>query len=192
MPIGWAIVVIVQWLAIISLTAVVLGVLRQVTPRLEAPAGPQRPRLRDQGPAVGTRMPVFRARDKGSEIISAELLAGQPSTLLFASASCGPCMKLARELGTVPPPAELAGSLIVVTDPDGAETLNLPSWLRLVTMPDGECAQVLGIQGRPFAMTVDADEIVTAKRPVNTVAQLTSVAAAAVPSPVPPVDAPVA
>jgi hypothetical protein len=51
--------------------------------------------------------------------------------------------------------------------------------VRVVAVPDAECAQVLGIPGRPFAMAVNADGVITAKQPVNTLAQLTDMATSA-------------
>src|SRR5207247_782180 len=50
---------------------------------------------------------------------------------------------------------------------------------RVVAVPDAECARVLGIPGRPFAMAVNADGVITAKQPVNTLAQLTDMATSA-------------
>jgi hypothetical protein len=182
MPIGWAIVVIVQWLAIIALTVVILGILRMVTPHLEE--APARPRLRDQGPAVGSKLPAFTGSDGSGEIASAELMRGQPSILLFLSATCGPCLNLARDLATSDPVVELADSLIVMTAPGATDSLKFPAWVRILFMPDRECAEVLGIRGRPFALAVDADQVVTEKRPVNTVAQLTALTTSAL-EPVP-------
>jgi hypothetical protein len=174
MPIGWAIVVIVQWLAIIALTVVILGMLRMVSPHQEEV--PQRTRLRDQGSAVGTKVPDFTGSDGSREIVSTELMRGQPSILLFLSSSCGPCLKLAQELTASGPVVELADTLIVVTASSGPDTLKLPTWVRTLFVPDAECKEVLGISARPFAVAVDADQVVTEKRPVNLVAQLTELA----------------
>ena len=58
MPIGWAIVIVVQWVAIAALTIVVLGVLRQMASLLErAAAGPV---MRILPPASRLAVPVRR------------------------------------------------------------------------------------------------------------------------------------
>src|SRR5271155_5086470 len=112
MPIGWAIVIIALWLAVIALTVVVLGVLRQVMPYLER-AGAQSAMpmpMPAQGPAVGSRLPGFAARDNHGDVVNAAQLRGKPSVLLFLSSGCSPCIALAEELGHADQ-GELAGSL---------------------------------------------------------------------------------
>jgi hypothetical protein len=179
MPVGWAIVVVVQWLAIIALTVVVLGVLRQVAPRLERAAAPPVRDLRNQGPAVGSKLPGFTARDgSGESVGGAAVLRGRPGVLLFLSASCGPCLTLATELGGLDPAAGLAGVLTVVSDPEGAGTLPFPAWLRVLTVPDGQALDILNVHARPFAIAVGADGAVQAKRMLNKMAQLAELAAA--------------
>jgi hypothetical protein len=177
MPIGWAVVVVVQWLAIVFLAAVVLGVLRRVTPHLEHAAERPVPRADRQGPALGSQLPSFTARETSGDLVSAGLLRGRPRVLLFLSADCSPCLNLATELGSSDRYRELSGSLVAVTGPAGAGVLPLPAWLRVLTMPDAECSRVLEVRGRPFAIAVDADGVITDKRMVNTVAQLTQVGA---------------
>jgi hypothetical protein len=110
----------------------------------------------------------------------ATLLAGRPAVMLFLSAGCAPCLSLAAEIASSDLPGELGRSLIAVTAP-GSESVivRLPAGVRVVTVPDAECARVLGIPGRPFAMAVNADGVITAKQPVNTLAQLTDMATSA-------------
>lgn len=183
MPIGWAIVVVVQWLAIAALAVVVLGVLRQVAPHLQRAAAPAPPHdYRNQGPTVGARLPAFAARDAGGGIVDGGAPAGRPGVLLFLSASCRPCLRLARLLSAPDVPAALTGSLTVVCDPEGAEMLAFPAWLPVLTMSDAEGREVLGVHGRPFAVAVGADGTVTGKRMVNTIAHLTDLIATALPA----------
>lgn len=59
MPTGWAIVIVVQWLAIAALTIVVLGVLRQMASLLERAAA----RPRDADSAAGGR-----GRDQAADV----------------------------------------------------------------------------------------------------------------------------
>ena len=179
MPTGWAIVIVVQWLAIAALTVVVLGVLRQMASLLErAAAGPV---MRIQPPAaeVGTRLPTFASVGDGGVTEPATLLAGRPAVMLFLSAGCAPCLSLAAEIAGSDLPGELGRSLIAVVAPGSESVVRLPAGVRVVTVQDAECAGVLGIPGRPFAMTVNADGVITAKQPVNTLAQLTDMATSA-------------
>jgi hypothetical protein len=180
MPVGWAIVVVVQWVAIIVLAAVVLGVLRQVTPHLERAGGPPPNRARNQGPAVGSTLPPFTCRENSGEIFTAPQLLGQPAVLLFLSATCAPCMSLADEMATADM-GELASSLIVVTDPDDRGRLRLPERVRVLAMPHTEVEEVFSVRGRPFALAVGGDGVVKAKRGLNTVAQLADLTTSVVP-----------
>jgi hypothetical protein len=179
MPIGWAVVIVVQWLAIIALAAVVLGVLRQTTPHLERLAGPPPRRSLDQGPAVGSKLPPFTGRDGTGEIVHATELLDGPSVLLFLSATCTPCVSLADELG-VTDLGEFEHPLIIVADPDDYGTLRLPARLRALLMPTSEIAEVFAVRGRPFAVVADADGIVQVKRGLNTVDQLRNLAGSVV------------
>jgi hypothetical protein len=175
MPIGWAIVIIVQWLVIIALAAVVLGVLRQVTPHLERAAESPVRRLESQGPAVGSKLPPFIGGDGGGDILTAAEVLGRPAVLLFLSATCAPCVNLAGEMGASDL-GELVNSLIVVIDPNDLGRLRPPTGLRVLTMPPSQVAEVFAVRGRPFAVTVDADGVVRATRWLNTVAQLRDLA----------------
>jgi len=181
MPVGWAIVVVAQWIAIIALAAIVLGVLRQATHRLEQPAGSPRmaDRLADQGPAVGSRLPPFTGRDDNGELLHAAQVLNGPTVLLFLSATCAPCVRLADELGASHL-GEPGWSLIVVIDPGAHGTLQLPTRLRVLVMPVSEVAEVFAVRGRPFAVAADTEGIVRAKGGLNTVAQLTDLAGSVV------------
>jgi hypothetical protein len=180
MPTGWAIVIVVQWLAIAALIVVVLGVLRQMASHLErAAAGPVMQFL-PPAAEVGTRLPTFASVGDGGVTEPATLLAGRPAVMLFLSAGCAPCLSLAAEIASSDLPGELGRSLIAVTAPGNESVIvRLPAGVRVVTVPDAECARVLGIPGRPFAMAVNADGVITAKQPVNTLAQLTDMATSA-------------
>jgi hypothetical protein len=79
----------------------------------------------------------------------------------------------------------LADPLIVVTDPDGLDTLRPPASVRVLIMPDNEVAEVFAVRGRPFAVAVDADGVVKTKRGLNTVAQLSDLIASVVPQEIP-------
>ncbi|HEY3902506.1 MAG TPA: hypothetical protein VGM14_01190 [Streptosporangiaceae bacterium] len=176
MPIGWAVVIVVQWLVIIALAAIVLGVLRQATPHLEKLAESRPPRrLTDQGPAVGGKLPPFTGHDPAGQLVHAAELLGRPNVLLFMSATCPPCASLAEELRAADL-GEFDASLIIVIDATDYARLRPPARLRVLHMPNREVGQVFAVSGRPFAVVTDADGIVRMKRGLNTVDQLKSLA----------------
>jgi hypothetical protein len=180
MPTGWAIVIVVQWVAIVALVIVVLGILRQLAAHLDrAPATESVLRIQSSAAAVGTRLPAFASAGDGGVTEPATLPGGQPAVLLFLSAGCAPCQSLAAEISGSDLPGELSGSLIAVTAPGSESSIRLPAGVRVLAVPDAECTRVLGVPGRPFAMAVNADGVITAKQLVNTRAQLTSMAASA-------------
>jgi hypothetical protein len=176
MPIGWAIVIVVQWLAIAALIIVVLGVLRQMSSLPERAAAGTVTRIQSSAAEIGTRLPIFTNAADDGVTESAELPGGRPAVMLFLSAGCAPCLNLVAEIASTDLPGELSGSLIAVMAPGSESVVRLPAGVHVLTVPDADCAQVFGIPGRPFAMAVNADGVITARQPVNTVAQLTDIA----------------
>jgi hypothetical protein len=63
--------------------------------------------------------------------------------------------------------------------PGSESVVRLPAGVHVLAVPDTEGDLVFGIPGRPFAMAVNADGVITARQPVNTVADLTGMAASA-------------
>jgi peroxiredoxin len=184
MPVAWAIVIIALWVVVIGLVVVVLGVIRQLTPVLERLAAGQAhaPRA-PQGPPVGEPLPEFTGRGSDGEAVTAADLRGSPSLLVFLHSSCQPCTTLADELSTADLTG-LAAELTVVTDPGSKGNLMLPVAKRVVLQSDEEVSDALGVRAVPFAIAVDGRGIVRAKRAVNTVGQVTKLAAIASPVPV--------
>jgi hypothetical protein len=176
MPLTWAIVIIVLWLAVICLAVIVLGVLRRVTPHLERMAFREPLRTADQGPAVGSRLPSFAAGHKNGAGVSDARLNNRPGVLLFLSSHCGPCRQLAGDMRKSDL-AELASYLTIVTDHDGPDDLGLPASLCIVTQSDDKVSDALGVRATPFAIAVDGDGIVCGKQVANTVTQLANLAA---------------
>ena len=123
MPAGSAIAVVVLGVAAVTQTVVLLGLMRQVTPLLERVADRDDigKRLVAQGPAIGSRLPDFAALGVDGEVPDSQL-RGQPAVLLFLGVGCGPCQKLAAEMGQSEL-GELASQLIVVTGTNGQREL---------------------------------------------------------------------
>lgn len=174
MPIGWAITVVVLCVAVVVLSIVVLGLLRQITPVLEraAPLGGFNPL---SGPALGSQLPHFAAEGPDGTV-TAEQLRGAPVLLLFLSVGCGPCHDLAEELNRAEL-GDLASQLVVVTGAGGARELGLPAGLRVLTETGSEVRGALSVTSSPLAVGVSPDGIVRSVDPVNTVEQLRGLAA---------------
>jgi hypothetical protein len=183
MPVAWAIVIVVLWAVVIGLVLVVLGVIRQLTPILERIASGQAQAVRPaQGPPIGEPLPEFTGRGSNGETVAAADLRDGPGLLLFLHSSCGPCRILADELSTADL-GGLAAELTVVTDPGDMGNLMLPAGLRVVLQSDDEISEALGVRVTPFAIALDGRGTVRAKRAVNTLAQLTRLAATVSPEP---------
>jgi hypothetical protein len=171
MPIGWAVAIVVLWLAVVALAVVLLGALRQVTSHLASLAEQPPTPVRAQGPAVGSRLPDLTGYDGHAQ------LGGRPSVLLFLSPACGPCRTLAEEISGSDP-SDLARFLTVVTDSGGVDALGLPAWLRVLTVPEDAQAQKFAIPGRPFAIAADEDGFIRGSQLLNKVGHVTDFAAA--------------
>jgi hypothetical protein len=185
MTIGWVIAYAALWLAVIALGAIVLGLLRQITPLLERAAGgqenqaPRPPAHMSDGPSIGRPVPHFTASGPDGPLTDEQLL-GQPYVLVFLSTGCGPCQQLAAELaGTdLGRLGDLSRQLVIVTDPDGQAELGIPASLRVLTQTARkEISIPLGVRGSPYAIAVGTDGTVASSRYVNTVDQLTGLAA---------------
>lgn len=176
MPIGWAITVVVLCVAVVALSIVVLGLLRQITPLLERAAalGEFNPL---SGPAVGSQLPHFAAEGLDGPV-TAEQLRGAPLLLLFLSVGCGPCHDLAEELNQAEL-GDLASQLVVVTGAGGVQELGLPAGLRVLTETGDEVRSALSVTSSPLVIGVNPDGIVRSVDPVNTVGQLRDSAAVA-------------
>jgi methylamine dehydrogenase accessory protein MauD len=172
MPTGWAVAIVVLWVAVIALAVVMLGILRQITPVLErAAAHSQGMEPGIHGPPVGDPVPHFSARDTAGELVDDQTLRGQPALLLFLSIGCGPCEQLAAEIRQADLGA-LARQLIIVTPPDGPRILGIPVGLRVVTESSDEMTGPLAVNGLPFAVAIDSTGIVKKTQVPNTVEHL--------------------
>jgi hypothetical protein len=171
-------VIIVLWLAVISLAVVMIGILRQVTSQLELIAAGQASPLANIGPAIGTKLPGFAGSDGSGNAVTDADLRGQPALLLFMASRCAPCRKLAEDM-TATGLGQLASMLTIVTDPEGPDVLGLPAGPRIVFQTANEVSKALSIRATPFAVAVDESGIVRGKRGVNAVDALAILAASA-------------
>lgn len=175
MPVGWAIVVVILCVAVVALSIVVLGLLRQITPVLERAAGPGGMDIPRMGPAKGSTLPSFSVAGADGPVTD-QALRGRAAVLLFLGAGCGPCHDLAEQMRSTDI-SRLAGQLIIVTSPEGASTLGIPAEVRVLAEPSREVSDPLSVIATPYAVAVDPDGIVRETQIPNTMEQLTGLAA---------------
>jgi hypothetical protein len=178
MPVGWAVVIVVLCVAVVTLGVVVIVLIRQVSPAVERAAsilpGPDL----NVGPAVGEPVPEFTAVDIAGSPVSPQELRGDPALLLFLSVGCGPCQVLATELRETGDLGGLTRQLVVVTKPEGPQALGIPATLRVVAETEAEeISKPLNIFGWPYAVALGPDGMVRAAQTPNTVKQLRDLAA---------------
>jgi thiol-disulfide isomerase/thioredoxin len=106
---------LVQWLVIILLAILVLGLLRRTTSVLEAAERQlSRPDLNVRGLQRGATVPAFVASSATGEPLPSSVLLEHAGVVLFLSSACAPCRRLAEELSRLEkPPAELPITVIV-------------------------------------------------------------------------------
>lgn len=178
MPVGWAVVIVVLCVAVVALSVVVIGLLRQVAPVLERAASASAGPALNLGPQVGEPAPEFTAVDLAGSPVTLDTLRGEPALLLFLSVGCGPCEDLAAEIRATSDLGALTRQLIVVTEPAGPAALRLPAGLRVVaeTGP-GEITGPLNIFGWPYAVALTPDGVVRAAQTPNTIKHLNELVA---------------
>src|SRR5215831_9867608 len=181
MPVGWALAVVVIAVALLVLAVLMLGVLRQVAPLLEAVSAQlgvspgHQSRMRLPGLTVGDALPPFTARDAQGKVTN-DNLRGRSVILAFLSAGCRPCQLIAGQLaaeGT----GDLAGRLLVVTAEGEPAALGLPPDVPTLIEDNHEVSEALTLLGTPFAIAVDAEGTVRGMTVPNTRADLAQLAA---------------
>jgi hypothetical protein len=174
--------------AVLVLAVLMLGVLRQVAPLLEAVsaqleavsaqlgASPgHQSRMRLPGLTVGNALPPFTARDAQGKVTN-DNLRGRSVILAFLSAGCRPCQLIAGQLaaeGT----GDLTGRLLVVTAEGEPAALGLPPDVPTLIEDNHEVSEALTVLGTPFAIAVDAEGTVRGMTVPNTRADLAQLAA---------------
>jgi hypothetical protein len=184
MPVGWIIVVVTLWLAVVVLAVLVIGLMRQVTSALEQAAATARPETPESlvlGPRVGSALTPFTATDTSGETIDEQWLRGEPALLLFLHSGCVPCQQIAGDMGQADLDA-MPGRLIIVTDPDGPRALGLPSSLHTLVESARQVSDALMIKATPYAVAVDPDGVVRGAGVAGSMERLAAIAEQARPA----------
>ena len=168
----WIAVMICLWVAVIALTLVVVGVLRRAAAALESlQGGSLRTRDLPTGPPAGSRLPPMSVRrTDGVELTLADLPG--PFVLAVLTSRCAPCRSIAEQLRTDPPTLARLDAMVVLTDPDGPERLELGDPLTVLVDPTNSITAQLGLPGTPFVLAVNSGGTVQAAQLLAGPAQL--------------------
>lgn len=174
MSIGWIALVVVLWIVVLLLAAVVVGVLRRVTPLLESKGDPpsQLPsRLMPQGLPIGSRLPAFNARTLNGEPFSADELLGSTAVVLLLDGNCPTCRMLEDDMhrsGVV----NVSNHLIIVVG-DESEARRLTGIeATILLQSDDAVRRAFASNATPHAFAISAEGFVVANDTPNTVAGL--------------------
>jgi len=163
MPVGWAVVVVALWVAVIALSAVVLTLTRRVASLANAA------RPAPLAPPVGATLPHFPG---------AEASLGRARLYLFLNSSCGPCRSLSEKLRGADWSLVTGRGLEVVAVADSGFDPGALGTARLVTSTPVELQERFGVRATPYALAVDGDGVVRAGGVPTSFDSLLSIAAA--------------
>jgi hypothetical protein len=154
----WIVLFMTLWLVVVAETVLVLGLSRRLTALEAAGTLVLAASSGTMGAApVGAPIPRLAADRLAIPSMDASI---KSSVILFLSAGCGPCLKLAQELKghTLGPNAGDDFEIIVVSNEAG--TAHFSHIGRTVLDPVGTLATSLGVPGTPFAFAVDSQGII--------------------------------
>jgi len=177
----WIAAIVSLWLLTTVVGVAQLGLLSKVAPLLSDGHSHGPIELQD-GLAVGQPAGEFAAVDRTGAIVGLDALRGHPTVVLFLSAGCQPCQRLAAELRASGDPWS-PGSLVVITNHD--DRINLPDWVIVLRQHDMSAAAAFGTYATPHAFALDEATTVTAKTVPVSVAHLKELAHTATGQPAP-------
>jgi methylamine dehydrogenase accessory protein MauD len=173
---------IVLWIAVFTLSAVVLALIRQIGVLHERIA-PMGALTMDKGPKVGDRSPVFELTDMSHQ----PLTLGAPRDdlrsrlLMFVSPTCPVCKKLLPIVKSVVAAESHWLDLIFTSDGEPSEQQGFISKYQLEQYSfvlSSELGLTYRVSKLPYAVLIDHEGIVRAKGLVNTREHLESIVAA--------------
>jgi hypothetical protein len=154
----WIAVMVVQWIVIVVLSLVQIGIFRRLLPILERTTdGVLVP---PSGPRAGTALPEFAATLEDGETITLAQIVGRPFVLLFVRQGCEPCRRLLDRLQKDTDVAD-AVPVYAVVDPHHLPELPLPVWVTPLLEPGGRISRLMQITATPMAVAVDTSGTVT-------------------------------
>ncbi len=149
----WIALFALQWLAVLTVLVLVLGLLRRIGPALAA-AEEALVQPRQRQPMEGLRVGERVAIDASGRDL-AELLVRGRHVLLFLKTGCHPCEALADELILNRTEVSLSRLVVVVPDLPESRELKLDNVVQVVRQRDDELARAFGTSITPHAFLVD-------------------------------------
>ncbi|MEX2646212.1 MAG: redoxin domain-containing protein [Gaiellaceae bacterium] len=173
MSIAWVVAFVALCVVVLVIGALVLGVLRRITPLLEEMESRFASLAVGGVPGLkpGSQLPRFTAKTTdGSKVGSPDLL-GSPLVFVFLNSNCRPCETLAAELRSTSSFDPDVPLIVVLDFPDGQQLAEgLP--YRVLFQRRRSVSKSFGVVGTPHAFAVDATGTVVASEITNSVAQL--------------------
>ncbi|QIS02322.1 hypothetical protein F5X71_08305 [Nocardia brasiliensis] len=152
----WMMVVLALVVVVVGQSILLLGLMTRLEPtlaKLETLFGPGT----ELYPATGKQLPETELYDgSGGSVRSGQWL-GTQQVLLFAAASCPPCMHLLDGL-RASPAREPDVPVMLITNEASAQVLRdatLPDWLIILHEYEDGLAEGLGVDRTPLAVLVD-------------------------------------
>lgn len=161
----------IQWIAIIALGLLVVGLIRQVG-MLHERLGPVGALTLSGGPAIGELAPTFAlpSLNGGETLVGGSSADGRSTLLFFLSPSCPICKGLLPVVKSLV--QEFSGTvrLVLASDGDEADQLRMIVREKLADYPfvlSSELGRAHAVGKLPYAVLIGADGRVAAKGLVN-------------------------
>jgi thiol-disulfide isomerase/thioredoxin len=174
----WIGLFVALWAVVLLLVVLVLGLIRKVGMLQLAQDVPSEVAPSSGGPLSGKPAPGV----PGFSQLTSAWDTSRSRVVLFLSSSCGPCRKLAGQLGEVAgdrymvlPPREDV-DLVVVTDPGGVELFDSLGAAQILVQSASEVSRAWSVPGTPFAVAIDAAGVVRRSAFANTADQIRELA----------------
>lgn len=168
----WALAFVVQWLVIVTLAVVVVGLLKRTAGALEHAEASLTAPVSLGGIPVASRTPDFTVYNVSSSMtLTAKQLLTRATVLLFMERHCPPCRQLAAEISSTFDRADVINLQLVLDLEDGVPDW-LPEDLPVVFQRRKELSRAFENTVSPQAYLVDPDRLVLAKRVIRSVDDL--------------------
>lgn len=152
----WAVAFVALWAVVILLAVVVLGLLRRIGAVLERTEATITAAARSVGGARPvTKIGSFEVRNVDRAIVSSSELFSTGSVVLFMSAGCEPCRKLASELTGVTDTIDGVPLYVLIEDSRVAREFPLPPRATVLYQVDSAASRAFANLVTPQAFAVD-------------------------------------
>lgn len=175
MPVAWAVLVVLLWIAVLSLAVIVLGLHTRLANIISG--GPVLSPVSGPAPPVGAALRTLPEYEMLQDAVEDD-----PAVLLFLSPTCAPCIELGAALET----EELDigahdGVRVIVVTAEAERDIYHPQGAidRVVDDPQSRLAQALGAFATPFGIALNRAGIVRRISFISNVSEVEEFIAAA-------------